>query len=167
LEQYVARIGTKTYRGPQKPKYSDLFDKDKNYLKPTHRFIHLAWTHGSAFAPKIGRLGANVFAPEHPPLPSFPLHRWIQIAKDTRPWENAATTPTTPTFPRPRQDKFRRLTSIEAMEDERNEFDNDDTVSLGDMKAMANKEDQNTMTDIRDEMSKTLPPIRPCLKSKL
>jgi len=66
-------------------KYSELFDKDKNYAKPTHRFIQLGWTHGSAFAPKIGATGANIFAPEHPPLPSFPLHRWIQIFKDVRP----------------------------------------------------------------------------------
>ena len=58
-----------------------------------------------------------------------------------------------------------RLTSIEAMEDERTEFDNDYIVSLGDMKAMADKEDQKATTDIRDEISKALPPVRACLKS--
>ena len=51
------------------------------------------------------------------------------------------------------------------MEDERNEFDKEDIVSLDDMKVMATKEDQKAIKNIRDEMSKTLPPVRHCLKS--
>src|SRR5437762_8402802 len=87
----------------------------------------------------------------------------IHTLRARRAWQ--PHTAIAPTSPPPRQDKFRRLTSIEAMEDERTEFDNDYIVSLGDMKAMADKEDQKATTDIRDEISKALPPVRACLKS--
>jgi hypothetical protein len=157
LDQYILRIGAKNYRGPAKPKYSELF-KDKNYRMPTNTFIHCCWTQGSTFAPKLAN---GDFAPEHPPLPPYSVSRWIQVVEDPLVKIRASAFASSP----PQQDKFRRFTSIDAMEDDRREFDGGDILSLDAMNEMADQEDQKAMSHLQDEISLNLPAVRPCIKS--
>jgi hypothetical protein len=137
LSPFVVKFSSvKVPRGSKDSKYR-VFKQNINHADSTKGRIYAAWTQGSLSAPKIG----ESFAPEHPPLPRHSLDKWISKL-------NAADRESRISLsPSPELEKFRRFTSIDAMEDDNREDNENDSLDIYEMATAKDEEMKQVLYD--------------------